>query len=152
MASHDNQELKLLFTLFDVDNSGTLTTDELKQLLQSPDLSGPSVSEEQITEYLKLADTDSSGDISLNEFVAFINNHVPQGTYGLKSIFRTIDTSGDGYVEKDEFEQVKEAKNDLNPILIKIFDRKFQNDATSKITYAQFVDDVNEYYNGLNKN
>ncbi|CAF1538781.1 unnamed protein product [Rotaria magnacalcarata] len=152
MASHDNHELKLLFTLFDVDNSGTLTIDELKQLLQSPDPSGPPVSEEQITEYLKLADTDNSGDISLNEFVAFINSHVPQGTYGLKSIFQAIDKNGDEYVEKDEFEQMKEIKNDLNPILIKIFDKKFQNDTTGKITYEQFVDDVNEYYNGLNKN
>lgn len=32
-----------------------------------------------------------SGDISVDEFVSFINNNVPQGTtYGLKSIFRTI--------------------------------------------------------------
>jgi len=31
-----------------------------------------------------------SGDISVDEFVSFINNNVPHGTYGLKSIFRTI--------------------------------------------------------------
>ncbi len=52
-------ELKLLFALFDVDNSGTLTSEELKQLLQSPDPDGPSVSEQQVADYLKLADTDS---------------------------------------------------------------------------------------------
>jgi hypothetical protein len=51
-------ELKLLFALFDVDNSGTLTRDELKQLLQSPDPDGPRVTEEQVAEYLKSADTD----------------------------------------------------------------------------------------------
>ncbi len=52
-------DLKLLFALFDVDNSGTLTKEELKQLLQSSDPAGPSISEQQVAEYLKLADTDS---------------------------------------------------------------------------------------------
>ena len=53
-------DLKVLFALFDVDNSGTLTREELKQLLQSPDPTGPAVSEEQLADYLKLADTDSN--------------------------------------------------------------------------------------------
>lgn len=26
----------------------------------------------------------------MDEFVTFVNNNVPQGTYGLKSVFRTI--------------------------------------------------------------
>lgn len=101
-------DLKLLFALFDVDNSGTLTTDELKQLLQSPDPDGPTVSDEKLAEYLKQADTDSnsivtssfsnlsfldSGDVSVDEFVSFITNNTPQGTYSLKSIFRTIGKS-----------------------------------------------------------
>ncbi|CAF0731690.1 unnamed protein product [Rotaria sordida] len=152
MATEASQELKLLFTLFDVDNSGTLTRAELKELLQSPDPDGPSVSEKEVDEYLKLADTDNSGDISMDEFVAFINNNVPQGTYGLKSIFRTIDTSGDGVVEKDEFEQVKKTKTNLNQNLINIFEKKFQNNETNEITYEQFVEGANEYYNSLNKN
>ncbi|CAF3885639.1 unnamed protein product [Rotaria sp. Silwood2] len=141
MATQESQELKLLFTVFDVDHSGTLTKEELKQLLQSPDPDGPSVSEEQVTEYLKLADTDNSGDISLDEFVTFINDNVPQGAYGLKSIFRTIDTSGDGFVEKDEFEQVKKTSQNLNQNLINIFDKKFQKDTVSKITYEHLSGD-----------
>jgi len=121
-------------------------------LLQSPDPDGPPVSEQQTTEYLKLADTDNSGDISVDEFVAFINNNVPQGTYGLKSIFRTIDTSGDGFVEKDEFEQVKNNNQNLNENLINIFNKKFQQDANDKVTYEQFVEGVNEYYSSRNWN
>ncbi|CAF1083319.1 unnamed protein product [Rotaria sp. Silwood1] len=150
MATQNSQELKLLFTVFDVDNSGTLTKEELKQLLQSPDPDGPAVSEEQVTEYLRLADTDNSGDISMDEFITFINNNVPQGAYGLKSIFRTIDKSGDGFIEKDEFEQVKKTNQNLNQNLINIFDKKFEHDAVSKITYEQFVESVNEYCNSLN--
>lgn len=60
MFSLFDTDLKLLFALFDVDNSGTLTRDELKQLLQSSDPDGPAVSDEKIAEYLKLADTDSN--------------------------------------------------------------------------------------------
>ena len=43
-----------------MDNSGSLTKDELRQLLQSPDPDGPSVSEQQVADYLKSADTDSN--------------------------------------------------------------------------------------------
>ena len=53
-------DIKLLFDLFDVDNSGTLTKEELRQLLQSSDPTGPPVSEQQVAEYLKLADVDSN--------------------------------------------------------------------------------------------
>ena len=56
-------EVKLLFALFDVDNSGTLTGEELKQLLQSPDPDGPELTEEQVADYLKSADID--GEIQL---------------------------------------------------------------------------------------
>ncbi|UJR37951.1 hypothetical protein I4U23_030636 [Adineta vaga] len=150
MATQD-KELRLLFALFDVDNSGSLTKDELRQLLQSPDPDGPPVSEQQVTDYLKLADTDNSGDISVDEFIAFINTNVPQGAYGLKSIFRTIDTSGDSFVEKDEFELVKKNNSQLNQTLIGIFDKLFQKDANSKVTYDQFVEGVNEYYSNLSK-
>ncbi|CAF1580673.1 unnamed protein product [Adineta ricciae] len=150
MATED-KELRLLFALFDVDNSGSLTKDELHQLLQSPDPDGPSVSEQQVADYLKLADTDNSGDISVDEFVHFINTNVQQGAYGLKSIFRTIDTSGDGFVEKDEFEQVKKTNQQLNKTLVSIFDKKFQQDSSSKVTYEQFVEGVNEYYTSLGK-
>ncbi|CAF1089141.1 unnamed protein product [Adineta ricciae] len=150
MATED-KELRLLFALFDVDNSGSLTKDELRQLLQSPDPDGPSVSEQQVADYLKLADTDNSGDISVDEFVHFINTNVRQGAYGLKSIFRTIDTSGDGFVEKDEFEQVKKTNQQLNKTLVSIFDKKFQQDSSSKVTYEQFVEGVNEYYTSLGK-
>ena len=53
-----NLELKLLFALFDTDNSGTLTREELKLLLQSPNTDGSAVSEDKVAEYLKAADTD----------------------------------------------------------------------------------------------
>lgn len=58
-------ELKLLFALYDVDNSGSLTRDELKELLKSPDPSVPELSEEKLTEYLKLADTDGKTNRTL---------------------------------------------------------------------------------------
>lgn len=51
-------ELKLLFALFDTDNSGTLTREELKLLLQSPTVDESSISEEKVVEYLNAADTD----------------------------------------------------------------------------------------------
>lgn len=84
--------------------------------------------------------------------MTFITNNVPEGSYSLRSIFRTIgkrflkmrlirrslfacvDTSGDGSVEKSEFEQAKKNPN-LNKTLVEIFENKFQQDSTTKLTY-----------------
>ena len=51
-------EFKLLFALFDVDNSGTLTRGELEQLFRSASLNGSPIDDGKVTEYLALADTD----------------------------------------------------------------------------------------------
>lgn len=47
------------------------------------------------------------------------------------------DTSGDDLVERDEFEEIKKNKPNLNQTLIKIFDTKFQTDSNSKVTYER---------------
>jgi len=44
-----------------------LTKDELKLLLQSPDPTGPAVSEEKLNEYLQLADTDSTQNFRFHD-------------------------------------------------------------------------------------
>jgi Ca2+-binding EF-hand superfamily protein len=95
----------------------------------------------------------------VEEFITFINSNVPQGAYGLKSLFSTIgmrkrkysflqtyfiissfksiDTDGDGSIEKTEFEQAKTTNQNLNQNLIQILENKFQEDANTKITYER---------------
>jgi Ca2+-binding EF-hand superfamily protein len=60
--------LKVIFAIFDVDRSGSVTKDELTQLLRTP--SGPPVTDEFVDEFMKIADADSkysnfSSDIAI---------------------------------------------------------------------------------------
>ncbi len=52
-------------------------------------------------------------------------------------MYKNKDKNGDGSVEKDEFEQVKQNKKDLNQNLVNIFEKKFQQGASSKVTYER---------------
>lgn len=47
----------------------------------------------------------------------------------------SVDTSGDGSVEKSEFEQARTKDSSLNSTVIQIFEQKFQQDSATKITY-----------------
>ena len=50
-------------------------------------------------------------------------------------MFVDVDTSGDGAVEKSEFEQARTKNPNLNATLVQIFEKKFQQDSATKLTY-----------------
>ncbi len=83
-----------------------------------------------------------------------MNQYVPTSTLGLRDLFNTfgkqkknhhqifilkiIDVSGDGTVDKQEFDQVMKEKGDeLNQDQINIFTKIFEKDENSKVTYER---------------
>ncbi|UJR37950.1 hypothetical protein I4U23_030635 [Adineta vaga] len=151
MSTHDAHELKLLFSLFDANHDGSISQDEIKQLVET--VSGHPWTEEQLAAFMKVVDTDTSGDITMEEFTVMMNRYIPTSTLGLRDLFNTFDVSGDGCVDKQEFEQVmKEKGKELNQDQINIFNKKFQEDANCKVTYEQFVDSATEVYKNLKFN
>ncbi|CAF0724340.1 unnamed protein product [Rotaria sordida] len=151
MTTHDIQELKLLFSLFDTDHDGRITQDEIKRLVET--VSGYSWTEEQLAAFMKIADIDTSGDITMEEFTVMMNKYVPTSTLGLRDLFNTFDLNDDGFVDKQEFEQViKEKGKQLNQDQIEIFNKIFQKDKNSKVTYEQFIDGAMEAYKNIKFN
>ncbi|XP_060587403.1 neo-calmodulin-like [Ruditapes philippinarum] len=59
------QEIVKAFQVFDKDNSGTISADEIREVLRK---SGEDVDEAEIEEMLKLVDVDGDGNISIEEF------------------------------------------------------------------------------------
>ena len=55
-----------LFRLIDLDNNGTISTDELRELLDALNIN---VSDHDIETLMRQADTDSNGLIEFDEFV-----------------------------------------------------------------------------------
>ncbi len=62
-------ELRAAFQVFDTDQSGTITLDELKNAIE---LLGEDVTHQELEEWLKLADVDCDGQIDYDEFIRII--------------------------------------------------------------------------------
>lgn len=64
-ASDTDAELLAAFRVFDTDNSGTISADELRAMLKSL---GDNMSEKEINDLVREADTDGDNQISFEEF------------------------------------------------------------------------------------
>ncbi|XP_063719456.1 neo-calmodulin-like [Symsagittifera roscoffensis] len=59
------EDLEQVFRLFDTDNSGTVSTEEMKKVFKEVD---PKISKKELDELIAEADPDNSGKIDLAEF------------------------------------------------------------------------------------
>ncbi|GAQ86360.1 calmodulin [Klebsormidium nitens] len=63
------KELMDVFLVFDKDNSGTISRDELRSAMY---VIGEKLSDEEIDEAIKLADASGDGEVDYNEFIQFV--------------------------------------------------------------------------------
>ncbi|RZC41558.1 EF-hand 7 domain containing protein [Asbolus verrucosus] len=66
----DSKELMEAFRVFDLDNNGYITRDELRTAMEKI---GEPVTELQLTEFINLADTDKDGRINYEEFARLLS-------------------------------------------------------------------------------
>ncbi|KAJ3643206.1 hypothetical protein Zmor_025930 [Zophobas morio] len=66
----DSKELMEAFRVFDLDNNGYITRDELRTAMEKI---GEPVTEVQLTEFITLADTDKDGRINYEEFARLLS-------------------------------------------------------------------------------
>jgi calmodulin len=63
------RELRDVFTVFDKDQSGTICADELKSVMK---VIGEKLTEQEIEDAIRLADTTGDGEVDYDEFIAFV--------------------------------------------------------------------------------
>ena len=63
------RELRDVFTVFDKDQSGTVSADELKSVMK---VIGEKLTEQEIEDAIRLADTTGDGEVDYDEFIAFV--------------------------------------------------------------------------------
>ncbi len=63
------KELRDVFTVFDKDQSGTISADELKSVMK---VIGEKLTEQEIEDAIRLADTTGDGEVDYDEFIAFV--------------------------------------------------------------------------------
>ncbi|WAR18065.1 CALM1-like protein [Mya arenaria] len=61
------EEMKTAFKVFDKDNSGTISRDEIREVLN---MAGEKIDDSEIDEMLRKVDIDGDGNISIDEFAA----------------------------------------------------------------------------------
>lgn len=90
-------ELRTAFALFDIDGSGKIDADEMRQVVRSLGAK-PSDAARILAE----ADTDGDGCISFEEFTSLVRPIYDQSGVALRQAFELFDEDGSGYIERAE--------------------------------------------------
>ena len=69
--------LRKAFQLFDQDNGGSITVDELREIFKFFNKAGADLDDEYVEKIIAAVDADGSGDVSFAEFVEMMTHGVP---------------------------------------------------------------------------
>jgi Ca2+-binding EF-hand superfamily protein len=132
------EELKTSFDFFDKDLSGKISLTEFKALAQKL---GKSVTEAELKDMIKEADTNGDGEIGFSEFVAVMGYNEDVSIY--KNAFLAVDRDRSGCVEEEELVKlllsmgIPKAKSEAKNILKA---KKKQGKKGKGLTFDEFVE------------
>jgi len=92
----ESNRLKNLFETLDLNQDGRIDSEELAEGLHS--MGYFHISKDQVEMFLERSDSSKSGDLSLQEFVEYLQKHEKQ----LHFVFSKLDTNKDGRVNSAE--------------------------------------------------
>jgi len=139
-----------LFDEIDADGGGTLTPDELEEYAQklrgTTGLSTLAKGYKVPPEFLRsvmAADTDGDGEVSREEFVAYMVDKERT----LRDVFTRIDLAGTGWLSREEFSQaMRNFKLSVQPGVVKAINpsaitsmlKEIDQDGDGRISYQEF--------------
>ncbi|KAK8961669.1 Calcium-dependent protein kinase 34 [Platanthera guangdongensis] len=137
LSEEEIRGLKEMFKNIDTDNSGTITTEELRQgLLQQ----GTKLSEAEVKQLLEAADADGNGTIDYDEFItATMHLNRMDREEHLYTAFQYFDKDNSGYITRDELEQALKEKGFYETKDIKEIISEADADNDGRINYEEFV-------------
>ncbi len=97
------------FTLFDKNNDGTISSQELGSVLKSI---GHKTTSDELQDMINEVDTDGNGTIEFKEFLDMMARKMKymNSTNELREAFKVFDKNGDGYITASE---LKYAMNNM---------------------------------------
>lgn len=131
-------EFKEAFALFDKDNSGSISSNELATVMRSL---GLSPSESEVTDLMNEIDVDGNHKIEFSEFLALMSRQLKSNDseQELLEAFKVFDKNGDGLISAAELKHV------LTSIGEKLTDAEVDemlrevSDGTGEINIKQFA-------------
>ncbi|KAK7282180.1 hypothetical protein RIF29_10777 [Crotalaria pallida] len=130
--------LKELFKMIDVDKSGTITFEELREGLNKR--VGSKLLESEIKDLMDAADIDNSGTIVYKEFVAAtLHLNKLDREENLLATFSYFDKDGCGYITIDEIQQVCKEFGLDDVHIDEMIKEIYQDNDDGQIDYAKFA-------------
>ncbi|GLT34395.1 hypothetical protein SLA2020_089130 [Shorea laevis] len=137
LSAEEITGLKEMFSNIDVDRSGTVTFEELKDGLSRL---GSKLPEAEIKELLDAADVDSSGVIDTTEFIAAtMHRHRVETEENLSRAFQYFDKDGSGFITSDELRQAMTRYGMGDEATIDEILNDVDTDRDGRINYDEFV-------------
>lgn len=137
LSEEEIASLKELFESMDVDNSGTLTLEELKDGLAKQ---GSTIAESEAYQLLDAADIDGNGAIDYMEFIAATMQRsklVKEDS--LSSAFHYFDADNSGFITTDELVEALAKHNMGDEGTIRSILAEVDTDNDGRIDYEEFV-------------
>jgi len=139
-------EINKAFCVFDQDGNGKISHAELRNVIKSL---GRAMSEKDLTDMMRAADSDGSGAIEFNEFLPliakeFMGNKGKETNKDTQEAFRCFDQNGDGVITAKEFRiAVAKMGQNLSEQEVADFMKSVDKDGDGVITYEEFVKYMN---------
>jgi len=128
-----------VFALFDKDSSGTITAQELGDIMRSL---GQNPSDGELQDMINEVDIDSSGSIDFEEFLKMMSTTVQAQDFAheTRAAFDVFDKDGSGTISADELRQVMRSLGEnLTDREIDEMIREADKDDNGTIDYEEFV-------------
>ncbi|KAJ2446301.1 hypothetical protein GGF42_005735 [Coemansia sp. RSA 2424] len=130
-------EFREAFTLFDKDNDGSITGEELGAVLKAL---GQNPSEQEIQDMVNELDADGNGKIDFEEFVSLMKTHSADENDEYKEAFHVFDKDGDGQITEAELaDAMAKLGEKLVPEEISAMFAEADVNGDGHISYDEFV-------------
>ncbi|KAH0842860.1 Calmodulin [Fonsecaea pedrosoi] len=105
LSDEEVKAYKDVFALFDKDGSGTITAQELGEIMKSL---GQNPSDSELQDMINEVDVDRSGSIDFEEFLKMMSTTVKAQDFAheTRAAFNVFDKDGSGTISADELRQV----------------------------------------------
>ena len=134
--------LRDAFAEFDANNDGFISRDELLNVMTS---FGHEISDEELDNMIRMADSDGNGLVDFNEFLCLMDGNPPTLNVDeeMENLFSLIDTNGDGFLSEKEVRNMmknlgeKVKKKDVRKII-----KEADKNKDGKISFDEFKEMV----------
>lgn len=141
LLEEETAGLREIFLAMDMDKSGTITFDELKEGLRkySTKRYGPRLQDTEIQDLMDAVDVDKSGAIDYGEFIAAtLHQNKLEREEHLTAAFAYFDKDRSGYITVNDLQQACKDQN-ITDVAVEDIIKEVDQNNDGQIDYGEFV-------------